>query len=89
MFKIGFKPKFLRQYKKLPPEIKIEVRERMEILKDNYKHPLLKTHKLQGKLHDFYSCWVNFSYRIVFTIHKSGTSKEIILHFVGNHKIYA
>jgi mRNA-degrading endonuclease RelE of RelBE toxin-antitoxin system len=35
MLKIGFKPKFLRQFKKFSPKLKTEIREQIEILKND------------------------------------------------------
>ena len=85
MYKIRFKPTFVRQYKKLIPALQEEVKERIEILKLDPKHQFLKTHKSTGKLQEFWSCSVNYQYRIIFEYEKSDT---IVLLMVGDHGIY-
>jgi len=46
---------------------------------------LLKTHKLNGKLGEFWSFSVDYHYRIVFELKNE---KTIIFHKIGNHSIY-
>lgn len=76
---------FIRQFKKLNPDLQNEVLEKIEIFKDNYKNPILKTHKLHGRLKDFYSFSINYSHRIVFEIQDN--NKAIFLE-IGSHDLY-
>ena len=46
-------PKFIRQFKKLPPEIKKSAIAKEKIFRQNPFDPRLKTHKLQGELDGF------------------------------------
>lgn len=85
MYEILFKPVFIRQYKKYPLEIQVEIKERIEILKKNPKHPFLKTHKLKGKLSECWSCSVNYNFRIVFEYE---SDNKIVLLAVGDHDVY-
>jgi mRNA-degrading endonuclease YafQ of YafQ-DinJ toxin-antitoxin module len=45
----------------------------------------LKTHKLKGKLKEFWSFSVNYSFRIVFEFIKKD---EVIFYDIGDHRIY-
>ena len=83
--KILYKPSFIRQYKKLIPELQEEVKDTIELLGIDPDTPKLKSHKLKGKLQGCWSCSINFSYRIVFEYE---SSQSIVLLKVGNHDVY-
>ena len=85
MYKIHFRPHFVRQYKKLSKVLQEEVRERIELLREDPKHAYLKTHPLRGRLHGSWSCSVNYEYRIVFEFEPEN---YIVLLAVGNHNVY-
>lgn len=82
---ILYAPKFVRQYKKLSPEIQLLAEKREEIFCKDPFDSRLKTHKLSGRLGIYYAFSVNFSYRIIFDFQ----DKEIA-HFyeIGPHDIY-
>ncbi|OGE84256.1 MAG: hypothetical protein A3B23_00380 [Candidatus Colwellbacteria bacterium RIFCSPLOWO2_01_FULL_48_10] len=83
--KIGYSARFWRLYNKLPADIKILVKERLEIFKNDYLDPRLKTHKLTGELDGYYAFRINYAHRVIFKIF----DKEIILMVaVGDHSIY-
>jgi len=71
--------KFLSKRK----ELKNILKEKLEILQKNPFDPRLKTHKLSGKLKDFYAFWLTYEYRIVIKIYP----KEKIIEFyaIGSH----
>ncbi len=81
---VAFHPTFVRQLKKLSPAIQEDVIETVEIIKQDWRHTALKTHKLRGELSDYYSAKVNYSHRIIFEIHKN----NIYLLEVGDHDLY-
>ncbi len=83
--KIIFTSKFIREYKKLPQEIKIRAEEREEIFRKDPFHVSLDTHKLHGQFKDFWSFSIDFEYRIIFEI---GKNKTMYFHSVGNHSVY-
>lgn len=85
MFEIKYKPTFVRQYKKLSEALKTEVKERIELLKEDPKHTFLKTHKLKGRLAGFWSCSVNYSHQMIFEYEDKNT---IVLLSVGDHDVY-
>ncbi len=82
--KIGFKPSFIRLYGKLNSDLKNEVKETIELLKNKENHKKIKVHKLHGKLSKFHSCYVNYTHRIIF----EKKTKEIVLRHIGTHDIY-
>lgn len=83
--KVAYLPIFVRQYKKLPKALQIEVKEKIELFKDNPSHPFLKTHKLKGVLKKNWSFSVNYQFRIIF---QYLSQDEVILLAVGDHGIY-
>lgn len=85
MYKIYYKPSFVRQYKKLDEGLKNDVKRTIELLKQDPKNPLLKSHKLKGKLVGLWSCSVNYSYRIIFEYEKK---LVITCLAVGDHEVY-
>ena len=85
MINTVYTPSFLKQYKKLPKTLKEEVREKIELFKQDPKHPFLKMHKLKGKLKNYYSFSVNYKYRIIF---EYDTKTDIALLGVDDHDIY-
>lgn len=76
---------FIRQYKKLPPEIKQQARDREIIFRSDPFDQKLKTHKLSGKLESFWAFRINYSYRIVFEFKDQQT---VWFHEIGDHDIY-
>lgn len=82
---IRFKPSFVREFKKLPKELQEEALERIELFKDIANHQKLKTHKLQGKLRNYYSFSVTYSHRIVFEYENANT---VVFLAIGDHEIY-
>ncbi len=82
---IFYRPRFKRNYKKLPAELRELTKERIAIFKDNAFDPRLKTHKLKGHYKDFWSFSVNHSYRIIFEFSDKNT---VHFHVIGDHDIY-
>ena len=82
---IYYSSKFAKEYRRLPRKIKL-LAEKKEIIfrKDPYD-PSLKTHKLTGRLKDYYSLSIDYQYRIVFEFVKKDT---VWFHSVGTHEIY-
>ena len=85
MITVLYKPSFVRQYKKLEPALKKEVKAKIEQFKDRDNHNQLEVHKLKGKLSGRYSFSVNYKYRIVFTYESQDTA---VLLGIGDHDVY-
>ena len=83
--KILYLPKFAKQYKRLPQEIKKKAEEREKVFRKNPFNLKLKTHKLHGELKDFWAFSIDYRYRIIFDF----KDKDIVrFYFVGDHNIY-
>ena len=82
---IIYSSKFVREYKKLPIKVKVTAEERETIFRQNSHDPRLNTHKLHGRLKEFWSFSLGSKYRIIFEF---GNDKTIYFHSVGNHDIY-
>ena len=82
---IAYSPEFARRFKKLPREIKLKALVKEKIFRKDPFDPVLKTHKLSGKLADEYAFWVDFKTRIIFSFINSNL---VCFHSVGGHEIY-
>ena len=83
--KIIYTSQFVRGYKKLPRKIKLVAEKKEIIFRKNPFEISLDTHKLHGKLRQFWSFRINFDYRIVFEFYE----KDIIyFHLAGSHSVY-
>ncbi len=82
---VKYTASFLKQYYKLKDPLKEEIKEKIELFKEDPDHPFLKTHKLKGRLKGCFSFSVNYEYRIIF---QYLPKKEAVLLAVGNHDIY-
>jgi len=60
---IRYSPKFKRQYKKLPEDIKTRAEKMEAVFRKNPFDPRLKTHKLHVSQDGFMSFSVDYSYR--------------------------
>ena len=83
---IIYSPKFAREYKKLPRDVKILAEKQEIIFRKDPFDPKLKTHKLKGKFSGFLSFSIGYKYRIIFEFSKN--KKTVHFHIVGNHDIY-
>lgn len=76
---------FAREYRRLPDKVKDIAEEKEKIFRQKPFDPRLKTHKLKGKLHEFWSFSITQKYRIVFEFADNNT---VYFHLVGTHEIY-
>jgi addiction module RelE/StbE family toxin len=77
--------KFVHEYKKLLPQMKVLIQEREAVFKANPFDFALRTHKLHGRLRDLWSFSVDFRYRIIFRFAENDT---VIFLDVGDHEMY-
>lgn len=83
--KIYYSSNFLKEYKRLPKNIKLTAEKKEIIFRKDPFDPKLKTHHLTGKLKDFLAFSIDFKYRIIFEF----TDNDIVwFHSVGTHDIY-
>ena len=83
--KIYYTVVFARHFKRLPARIKLLAVKKEKLFRENVLHASLKTHKLTGKLADYYSFSISHHYRIMFAIEVNGVVTFID---VGTHSIY-
>ncbi|HNU95682.1 MAG TPA: type II toxin-antitoxin system mRNA interferase toxin, RelE/StbE family [Candidatus Paceibacterota bacterium] len=83
--KIEYSPKFFKRYSKLPKEVKVLAEEKEKIFRKDSFDIRLKTHKLSGKLKNYWAFSVNFNTRIIFSF----KDKDLIrFHTIGDHDLY-
>lgn len=78
--------KFAKEYRKLPKNVKEVAKSKEKMFRKNPFDPQLKTHRLKGKLKDFYSFSIDYKYRIIFEFSKN--KKIVYFYLVGKHDIY-
>jgi addiction module RelE/StbE family toxin len=85
MIKLAYSPAFQWAYKKLyknNPARQILFQDKISLfLKDPF-HTQLRTHKLKGRLKDFYSFTVEYDVRVIFYF---VSDSEVVLEDIGSH----
>ncbi len=82
---VSYTPYFVKKFSKLPLKVKNQAVQKELVFKKNIKDKRLKTHKLAGKLAQYYSFSINHQYRVMFHITAQG---EVVFVDVGTHAIY-
>jgi mRNA-degrading endonuclease RelE of RelBE toxin-antitoxin system len=72
--------RFKKAYKSLPEDVKVQVKDALRTLTENFRQPSLHTKKIQGTK-DIWEARVTLDYRITFQIIKD----YFILRNVGHH----
>jgi mRNA-degrading endonuclease YafQ of YafQ-DinJ toxin-antitoxin module len=68
------------------PAASEEIRAALRLLAADAFHPLLKTHKLKGKLQGAWACSAGYDLRIIFEFVQYEGSEAILLETVGTHR---
>lgn len=82
---IFYTPQFKKKFHLLPTNIKELAYQKEDIFRKNLFEPSLRTHKLLGKLKNYWSFSINYQYRIVF---RFIDKNKILFVDVGTHEIY-
>jgi len=82
---IKYSTKFIRNFKKLPLDIKKKAILKEKIFIVDISNSKLKVHKLRGVLHNCFSFSIDYSYRIIFMQEDKNT---VVFLDIGNHSIY-
>ncbi len=88
IIRIEYSKKFIKEFKKCPPKIKIAFKNRLKIFINNPRNSILNNHKLSGKLRKYRSININANWRAIF----QEITKEKSIYFVaiGTHsKLYS
>lgn len=94
MITLVWSKRFIKAVKKITkknPEIISSLAIILERLQIDPFHPTLKSHKLKGSLSGCWACSVEYDYRIIFEIYKTGNEKEIeilLLSFGTHDEVY-
>lgn len=83
--RIFYSPQFEREYRKLFSETKEKAKEKEKVFRKDPFDPQLKTHKLHGRLNDFWAFSIDYRFRIVF---KFFEKNEVKFYAVGDHSMY-
>jgi len=86
MLTVHSSARFKRSYKKMPAKIKKDFSKRIEIFQKEPFYPSLNTHKLKGKLANYYSFYLQDGYRVLFDFVSEST---VILVNIGSHDNYS
>lgn len=83
--KIEYSTKYIRSFRKLPGSVQQKARQKEIIFGRDPFNPQLKTHKLHGKLQEYWGYSVDFKYRVIFSFLNGG---EVLFFDIGPHPIY-
>ena len=63
-----FSKTFKKQYKKLSPKTQKQVKNRIELWQEQPNNPLLRLHRLEGKISNFYSINITGDVRALYEV---------------------
>jgi len=76
---------FRKSFKKLPRAVQKKAERRDEMFRESPFIPILETHKLGGKLKDYWAYSVDEHYRVLFRFEKGN---KVLYFDIGTHEIY-
>lgn len=79
--KISFSRNFIKQARKLNPELRTKIQEKMELFSSNPIHPSLRHHQLRGKYKNYRSIDITGDLRVLYL----QRGDEAIFDTVGTH----
>ena len=82
---IEYSTNFVKQFKKLTPQVKKQAVKAESLFKKDPFSPKLKTHKLTGKLEGLWALSINYKDRIIFEFMEKG---NVVFYKIGSHDIY-
>ena len=83
--RISFYSGFEKEFERLPKQIQALARKKDKLFRQDAFHPLLKTHKLSGRLKDDWAYSVNQQYRVHFYFIDD---YSVMYVSIGTHEIY-
>ena len=83
--KIFYHSRFFKKYQKLPIKIKLSIEDKEKVFRRNPFDPLLRTHRLHGRLKGLWAFSLTAKYRIIFDF-LGGDKVRFIT--IGTHDIY-
>lgn len=69
------------------PDLRSKIEAKLRLLADDPYHPMLRTHKLKGKLSGAWACSIDYDCRIIFNFETNieTQEQEINLIDIGTH----
>jgi addiction module RelE/StbE family toxin len=83
---IKFSTRFNQQLEAAPREIKLAVRETLELFRDDLHYPTLRNHPLHGQYAGYRSIDVTGDWRAISREANVGEQRVITFYFFGTHK---
>lgn len=83
--RVYYAPNFQKRWRRLPKSVRTQASQKEALFRADPFSPSLKTHKLSGKLKEYWSFSINYQYRIVFRFLKKD---EVLLVDAGTHSVY-
>ena len=81
---VNLSPRFQRAYRRLPAPIQADFKHKIQIFLQDPRHPMLKTHKLKGRLQECLAFRLVRGYRVLFEFSSADT---VNLLDVGPHNL--
>lgn len=85
MIEIFYSPQFAKMYKRLPRHIKEAAEDKEKLFRLNPYDSRPHTHKLSGRLKNYWAFSIDYHYRIIFSFVDDNIVR---FHAVGTHSIY-
>lgn len=85
MLAIHVSSRFERSFKRMPSHICEDFKKQISIFQEHPFHPSLHTHKLGGKLREYYAFYLRDGYRVLFDFMAPDV---VLLVNVGSHDDY-
>lgn len=85
ILKFLYHPDFRKAIKSCPPKERLKIIKKINLFLTDPFSPSLKTHKLSGKLKDYWSFSLTYQERVMFRFRSKGTVEFID---IGGHEIY-
>lgn len=85
VFDKSFEKRFEKYKEGLSEKDKEKLKEKLKIFQNNPFNPQLKTHKLKGKLQNYWVFSISYSERMLFRFFNNET---VFFIDIGNHSIY-
>lgn len=79
---IEYTSRFKRSFKKLDQQLQSTAWGKLDLFKQDYNNPRLKTHKLKNT--EYYAFSVTYKVRVIFLI----TNQTIVLVNIDDHSVY-
>jgi len=75
----------LRRALRKQPDNAATIQETLERLSEDVFNPLLRSHKLKGKLQGSWACSAGYDLRIIFSLVQYKGAEAILLEAIGTH----